>query len=86
MSDATHFTLLLLPSVSATVLPLLDSACTEVSGDSDRSAASRFANIISPYSSSGNSKGQYSDSSDSSPSAVIIESSYTPVNTKGLKY
>lgn len=56
------------PSVSATVLPLLDSGCTDVSGDSDRSAASRLANIISPYSSSGNSNGQYSDSSESSAS------------------
>jgi hypothetical protein len=70
VSSDLHISMLqrLLPSVSATVLPLLDSGCTDVSGDSDRSAASRLANIISPYSSSGNSKGQYSDSSESSAS------------------
>jgi hypothetical protein len=61
-----------IPSVSATVLPRRDSGCPDVAGDEDRSAASRLENINSPNSSSGNSNGQYSDSSD--PSAIIESS------------
>lgn len=47
----------MLPSVSATVLPRLDSALP-LMGDADPSVANLLSNIISPYSSSGSWKGQ----------------------------
>lgn len=64
------------PSVSATVLPLRDSAWPLGAGDCDPSIANLRSNIISPYSSSGSSNGQYTSfPSASSETSVTSESS-----------
>lgn len=68
------------PSVSAAVLPRLDSGRGLLTGDTEPSMASRLSNIKSPYSSSGRSNGQYSslEFSTSSDVSVINESSCYP--------
>lgn len=64
------------PSVSGTVLPLCELRFADIDGDEDPSGASLRANIMSPYSSSGSSNGQYSslDGSDSSVGSGIYDS------------